>query len=72
MWPRGFSGARDRDEATSRARAALDWDKQIELAMDPGARHRREQSRPANGDVCTMCGDLCAYKTYRESREGEQ
>ncbi|HSH68714.1 MAG TPA: phosphomethylpyrimidine synthase ThiC [Deferrisomatales bacterium] len=70
---KGVPGARDWDDAMSRARADLDWEKQIELAMDPArARHRREQSHPANGEVCTMCGDLCAYKTYKESREGER
>jgi phosphomethylpyrimidine synthase len=66
---KGVPGARDWDDAMSRARANLDWDRQIELAMDPvRARHRREHSRPANSEVCTMCGELCAYRTYRDSR----
>ena len=65
-------GARDRDDAISRARAAFDWDRQFEIAMDPEkAREFREEALreqaprpPAAGDdgcqfhgkYCTMCG----------------
>jgi phosphomethylpyrimidine synthase len=35
------------------------------LAIDPQlARKRRLQSEDHHRDVCTMCGDLCAIKTF--------
>ncbi len=60
---KGLAGAIERDKEMSRFRAARDWKKQIEIAIDPekAARLRRE-SMPATDDVCTMCGDFCAMK----------
>ncbi|HUT76012.1 MAG TPA: phosphomethylpyrimidine synthase ThiC [Armatimonadota bacterium] len=58
-------GARARawDDAMARARRALDWPRQFELAIDP-ARARELHGR--TGDVpagtCTMCGDYCVFK----------
>lgn len=66
---RGVPGARAWDDAMSRARADLDWKTQLELAIDPPtARRIRERCLPADAEVCTMCGEFCAYKTYRQSR----
>ncbi len=60
---KGVPGAREWDDAMARARASLDWEGQIRLAIDPArARAVRERALPANADVCTMCGDLCAIK----------
>lgn len=66
---RGLPGARDWDDAMARARAALDWEGQMRLALDPAeARRIRERALPADAEVCTMCGELCAYRQERDSR----
>jgi len=49
----------------SRARKALDWDRQLELALDPvKARATRERCGAGIVDepACTMCGEFCAMK----------
>jgi phosphomethylpyrimidine synthase len=64
---RGRARAREWDDEMARARKALDWDKQIQLAIDPPkARQFREESRPQTDEVCTMCGKFCAIKMVRE------
>ncbi|NLC81107.1 MAG: hypothetical protein GX748_07990, partial [Lentisphaerae bacterium] len=74
---RGLPGARDRDDAMSRARVAFDWNRQFELALDgPRARARWEQTRNETGaahddDHCSMCGKaFCAIRTSKRIREG--
>ena len=54
-------GARDWDDALSRARFAFDWNEQFRLAMDPeAARSKHDESLPAEGyktaAFCSMCG----------------
>lgn len=64
---KGVAGAWDWDLEMSRARKALDWEKQINLAIDPvkAARYRRE--RNAEGvTACSMCGDFCAMQVVSE------
>jgi len=40
------------------------------MAIDPvKARHLRTQSEDKNRDGCTMCGDLCAMKTFERAME---
>jgi phosphomethylpyrimidine synthase len=57
--------AMERDRAVSRARAALDWEAMYADLLDPAlARHKRTDSEDAERDVCSMCGDLCAIRTY--------
>jgi phosphomethylpyrimidine synthase len=64
---RGRARAREWDDEIARARKALDWKKQIQLAIDPHkARQFREESRPQTDEVCTMCGKFCAIKMVRE------
>ena len=74
---RGRKGARDRDDTLSRARFALDWEKQFELLLDPKrAREYWEEARSTAGDsrstihdtrVCSMCGPkFCAIRLSRE------
>jgi phosphomethylpyrimidine synthase len=49
------------------ARKNLDWNTQLELAIDPKkARSMREAHPPSEDDVCTMCGKYCAIKTVKE------
>lgn len=56
-------GAREWDRKMSQARKALNWGKQIALAIDPEkakAIHQRRKSHAK--DVCSMCGEFCAMK----------
>ena len=71
-------GSRDRDDAISDARAAFDWDKQFELALDPQwAKELRQQallesSTPAQhgSEYCTMCGpDFCSVRLSKRLKE---
>jgi phosphomethylpyrimidine synthase len=65
---RGIPGAMERDNAMAKCRKKLDWEGQISLAIDPArARALRESSRPADSDVCTMCGEFCAIKVTRKA-----
>jgi phosphomethylpyrimidine synthase len=64
----GRPGSRDRDDAISDARAAFDWDRQMELAIDPdrarefraaALAERVDTSDPTfkpDDDHCSMCG----------------
>jgi phosphomethylpyrimidine synthase len=64
---RGNKIAMERDRQMSLARKNLDWNTQLELAIDPKkARSIREEHLPAEDDVCTMCGKYCAIKTVKE------
>ncbi|MEW6771240.1 MAG: phosphomethylpyrimidine synthase ThiC [Bacillota bacterium] len=64
---KGIPGARDWDLAMSRARRALDWDRQLALAIDPAkARRLREERNPAGMRECTMCGEYCAMRLVAE------
>lgn len=63
----GIPGARDWDDAMSRARKARDWDKQFSLAIDPEfARNSRAMAQPKNEGVCSMCGEFCALRDEDE------
>ncbi|MBW2149889.1 MAG: phosphomethylpyrimidine synthase ThiC [Deltaproteobacteria bacterium] len=65
---KGVPGALERDIEMSRKRAALDWEGQFAAALDPEhARSIRNERRPQENDVCTMCGRYCAIKTIRET-----
>ncbi|MBM4093046.1 MAG: thiamine biosynthesis protein ThiC, partial [Planctomycetes bacterium] len=61
-------GARDRDDAISRARFAFDWDTQFQLALDPEtARAYHDEALPEdafkNAHYCSMCGPkYCAMR----------
>ena len=68
----GLPGALDWDNAMGKARRDLDWQRQIELAIDPEkAKTYRESSKPIDAETCTMCGDLCAVKRSRRILEGK-
>lgn len=64
---KGIPGAREWDLEMSKARKARDWNKQIELAIDPvRARELRDKRSGGTEDVCSMCGELCAMKVVEE------
>jgi phosphomethylpyrimidine synthase len=69
---RGLPGARESDDEMGRARCALDWRRQYELALDPElVRQWRDMSRPADDNVCTMCSEMCAIKGMRRVLYGD-
>ena len=59
-------GARDRDDALSRARFAFDWEQQFALSLDPeNAKKMHDEAMPdeatRRGQFCSMCGEgFCA------------
>jgi phosphomethylpyrimidine synthase len=63
-------GARDRDDAMSRARYAFDWKRQFELSLDPDtARAKHDETLPheafKSAEFCSMCGPkFCAMKIH--------
>ena len=66
-------GARDRDDALSRARYAFDWSEQFRLSLDPEtARRMHEESLPADAAdarYCSMCGPkFCSMRASQELR----
>lgn len=62
---KGVAGAWERNESMSRARRRFDWEEMFKLSIDPvKARRVRCLTEDKDKDVCTMCGELCAIKTY--------
>jgi len=67
---KGIPGARERDLEMAQARKSLDWEKQIELAIDPKkAKESRAEHNQSLKDeeTCTMCGSYCAMKVVDEA-----
>ncbi len=65
---KGIPGARNWDDAMSRARGELNWEKMFELAIDPEkAIQYRHSSQPEDPDTCTMCGKMCAVRKMNEA-----
>jgi len=68
---RGNKLALELDKRMGMARKALDWEKQMDLALDQVmARKYRQNRPPAEKDVCTMCGKYCAIKQVKEYFHG--
>jgi phosphomethylpyrimidine synthase len=69
---RGRKGARDRDDAISRARFDFDWDRQFELSLDPDtARAYHDETLPDDyfktAEFCAMCGPkFCPMHNFRD------
>lgn len=64
---RGNKKAIKRDIEMAKARKTFDWERQIELSIDPEkARRYREEGKSAEVDVCTMCGEFCAVKKVKD------
>ena len=73
---KGIPGAMEWDNRMSKARKALDWEGQYQLALDPALARRRRGETAGTTDkhgACSMCGEFCAYKIMdgrrREHRE---
>lgn len=70
---KGVKGAIKKDIEISRARAARDWERQFNLAIDSiKPRSYRNTSKPALKDVCTMCGEFCSIKTAEKCLRGKE
>jgi len=55
------------DNEMSRARKALDWDRQVELSIDPRRSRRMLSERRVRDEPgCSMCGEFCAMKFIAE------
>jgi len=62
---KGVKGTWKRNEKMSQARRSFDWETMFRLSIDPvKARRVRCLTEDKDKDVCTMCGELCAIKTY--------
>ncbi|OBR94341.1 phosphomethylpyrimidine synthase [Clostridium ragsdalei P11] len=69
---KGIKGARDWDNAMSKARRELNWKKIFDLSIDPEkARRYREESKPEDEHTCTMCGKMCAVRNMNKVMEGK-
>lgn len=65
---RGDPRALARDRALSESRSCLDWPGMLNLCLDPErARKVYRAHKSGTADVCTMCGEFCAMKKFRES-----
>jgi len=64
----GIPGTRDRDDELTKARAALNWEKHIELSFDPDtARAYHDEDLDVDTDFCAMCGhDWCSVRISKE------
>jgi len=68
-------GARDRDDALSRARYAFDWNQQFALSLDPDtARAMHDETLPheafKSAEFCSMCGPkFCSMKIHTHLAE---
>ena len=67
----GIPGTRDRDDALTKARAALNWEKHFELAFDGEyARALHDEDLDVDTDFCAMCGhDWCSVRISKEIQE---
>ncbi|QDU87751.1 Phosphomethylpyrimidine synthase [Pirellulimonas nuda] len=72
---RGRPGARDRDDALSKARFEFDWNEQFRLSLDPEtARAYHDQTLPQetfkSAHFCSMCGPkYCSMKITQDIRK---
>src|SRR4029450_4183381 len=65
---RGIASARRWDDDLSRARAALNWPRQFELAFDGDtARALHDEDLEVDTEFCAMCGhDWCSRRISKE------
>jgi phosphomethylpyrimidine synthase len=74
---RGRRGARDRDDALSRARFSFDWNQQFALSLDPEtARKMHDETLPdgfyKEAKFCSMCGPkFCSMRITQTAKLAE-
>ena len=70
---KGVHGAKDWDLKMAKARKILDWDAQINLAIDPELARTKRGSRNKSGEkACSMCGEYCAVKIVNKYFNGDE
>lgn len=70
---KGIPEAIEKDRQMSAYRRDLNWEGMFSLALDPKeARDRKMASESGTEDVCTMCGELCAIKTFNDAVVGQK
>lgn len=69
---KGIPGAQEWDDAMSKARVDVDFEKMISLSIDPDkARRYYESSKPECEGTCSMCGRMCPARTMKKILAGE-
>ena len=73
---RGRTGARDRDDALSRARFSFDWNEQFRLSLDPEtAKRMHDETLPQDvfksAKFCSMCGPKFCSMRITQDIHGE-
>ena len=64
---KGVKGAKQWDLEMGQARKDRDWERQMELAIDPvKARKLRKARSSSDEEVCSMCSEFCAIKVVEE------
>ncbi|MEO0097216.1 MAG: phosphomethylpyrimidine synthase ThiC, partial [candidate division WOR-3 bacterium] len=63
---KGIKKAIKWDKELSLARARLDFEKMINLAINPEKAKEIYERYGVKKDFCTMCGEFCALKKSRE------
>src|SRR4029079_17830249 len=71
-------GARDRDDALSKARFEFDWNRQFDLSLDPEtARRMHDETLPQDvfksAKFCSMCGPkFCSMRITQDLHAAEE
>ncbi|WP_291949456.1 phosphomethylpyrimidine synthase ThiC [Campylobacter sp.] len=64
---------RARDDAMSKARQDINWEKMFKLAIDgEKAKKMFNERRPEELNSCSMCGKMCAMNTMNQILEGKE
>ena len=63
---KGIQGAEEQDRRMSEARGNRDWEAMLRLALDTSRFAALLQSEE-RGDQCSMCGEYCAIKVFRDT-----
>ncbi|MDY6780865.1 MAG: phosphomethylpyrimidine synthase ThiC, partial [Halobacteria archaeon] len=76
---RGNEKAQEWDDELSKARFSFDWERQLDLALDPerareyhGEANAEENHDPESVKFCSMCGpEFCSMRITQDARETE-
>jgi phosphomethylpyrimidine synthase len=68
---RGNPSAIEWDNAISRAKIDLDWERMLSLCIDPEKARNYRRSLPPLDDSshCSMCGEFCAIRRSRSVQQ---
>jgi len=69
---KGIKEAANQDMEMARARKNLDWEKQINLAIDSVKAKRIREESKIKGNKCTMCGKYCAIDVLKKYLKSEK